>query len=117
VKRKNRYSKKWYVMSSLINAWNRLCDWIFEKNVVFIKYENLVGNPHSSKTIISEIGLEMEERVTCPVGTPGYGDSRAMQGGKIDESSIGSYRRSINGEVARFIVAQCRDNMKRLNYI
>ncbi|MCS3685474.1 hypothetical protein GGP76_002852 [Salinibacter ruber] len=109
IRRNERYEGDSKTMAELMHAWNELCSWVTSEGIPYIRYEDLTRNPHSIDALLNEVGLEMEDRVIHPRGTPGEGDKRAMQGGQIDSDSIGRYKDTLRPAVARFIEAQCQD--------
>lgn len=103
-------------MAELVYAWNELCDWIRREDITVVRYENLVSKPKEIDSVLESIGLSEERKVHRPEGMSGYGDSRAREGGDIDDTSVRKYKNTLSSSVTRFIEAWCSENMKNFNY-
>lgn len=107
------------VPERFIESWNDLVQWIFQSNVFYVKYEDLIDDPVDTLTkICNHLDLEFEDIMLCIKSRKARGDFNALKGGGIHKNkSRNEYQNFLSKNEILSIESKCGHLMQFLSYV
>lgn len=108
------------ITDQFTSNWNCFTNFVMTKNVVYVKYENLVkGDINCLQTVGNLLNLPnlSLSNIRKFSAINGFGDHNALSGGRVFDTHVSRWKKEIDKYSLEYILERCSSNMKLLGYL